>query len=96
MVPMSMKIIVSLGSISSPLHHISHLYVFGYYFPSWLSLTRIKRTYPKMHRCRCVSYPQARTLRVSRLSVRTLAAWCLGRGTFFMEQSANGSLIPAA
>jgi hypothetical protein len=28
--------------------------------------------------------------------VRTLAAWCLGRGTFFMEQSANGSLIPVA
>jgi hypothetical protein len=28
--------------------------------------------------------------------VRTLAAWYLGRGTFFMEQCANGSLIPAA
>ena len=28
--------------------------------------------------------------------VRTLAAWCLGRGTFFMEQCANGPLIPAA
>jgi hypothetical protein len=28
--------------------------------------------------------------------VRTLAAWCLGRGTFFTEQRANGSLIPAA
>jgi hypothetical protein len=28
--------------------------------------------------------------------VRTLAAWRLGRGTFFMEQCANGSLIPAA
>jgi hypothetical protein len=28
--------------------------------------------------------------------VRTLAAWCLGRGTFFMEQCANDSLIPAA
>jgi hypothetical protein len=28
--------------------------------------------------------------------VHTLTAWCLGRGTFFMEQCANGSLIPAA